>query len=83
MAPFFMGGYPSETANRSSLNIRIKRGPTANGGEAGLSLIAQACALPFDTVSGGYGTRPQVSLTNCRAQLALFDVNEGELLMHI
>ena len=41
MAPFFMGGYPSEAANFSSPNIRTMWRPTANGDEAGLSLIAQ------------------------------------------
>ena len=41
MAPFFMGEFPTDTANGSSANIRAIWRPTANGDEVGLSLIAQ------------------------------------------
>ena len=53
MAPFFIDGYPSESANCSSPDIRTIWRPTANGDEAGLSRIAQAYALPFDTLHIG------------------------------
>ena len=53
MAPFFMGGNTSDLANGGSPNIRTIWRAIANGDEAGLSRIAQACALPFDTLRGG------------------------------
>ena len=53
MAPFFMAGNTSDIANGSSPSIRTIWRPTANGDEAGLSRIAQAYALPFDTLHSG------------------------------
>jgi len=53
MAPFFIGLFSSETANCWSPDMRTIWQPTVNGDEAGLSRIAQACVLTFDTLRGG------------------------------
>ena len=53
MAPFFMGGNTSDLANGGSPNIHTIWRAIANGDEAGLSRIAEAYALAFDTLHGG------------------------------